>query len=154
MDREISFKDFSLIRDEIERVVRIEDTETRNHQLMVTLLSMVEKGYHDVLAIAYGFLSEDKELAKIVRIVTIKLRISEAIFRFSRLDKDPVDLSKNMEQMYTEEFIEDNKRDDVSVEDVEIMWLFIAKTDSLSTFMFIKDKIREVRQIQNGFFYA
>lgn len=154
MDREISFKDFSLIRDEIERVVRIQDTETRNHQLMVTLLSMVEKGYHDVPAIAYGFLSEDKELAKIVRIVTIRLRISEAIFRFSRLDKDPVDLSKNMEQMYTEEFIEDNKRDDVSVEDVENMWLFIAKTDSLSTFMFIKDKIREVRQIRNGFFYA
>lgn len=154
MDREISFKDFALIRNEIERVVRIQDTETRKKQLSIALLDMVEKGYHDVLAIAYGFLSEDRELSRIVRVVAIRLRISEAIYRFSRLDKDLADLCKNMEQMYTIEFIEDNKIDTVSVEDVENMWLFIAKTDSLSTFMFIKDKIREVRQIQNGFFYA
>jgi hypothetical protein len=154
MDREISFKDFTLIRNEIERVVRIQDTEARKKQLSIALFDMIEKGYHDVPAIAYGFLSEDRELSRIVRVVAIRLRISEAIYRFSRLDKDLADLCKNMEQMYTREFIEDNKRDDLSVEEVERMWLFIAEKDSTSTFILIKNKIKEMRQIRNGKFYA
>ena len=154
MDREISFRDLDLIKDELDRVIRIQDPETRKRQLVTALLSMVKKEYHDVTAIAYGYFHTNKELARIIRIVTIRLRITEAIYRFSRIDQDFVDLSKNIEQMYTEEFIEDNKTDGVTVEEIENIWLSISKRDSTKTFLLIKNKISEINKIRNGLLYA
>jgi hypothetical protein len=154
MNNDIDLKDILKIKEEINLIYRIQDIETQKKQLEIALIDMIKKGYKNVTLIAYSLLSENKDLAYIVRVVAIRIRVAESIYNFDYIDNNLSTLYKNIEKLYVIDFIKENEKDGVSVKELDFIWLTISKKKSPKTFLLIEQKIKEMRQLRKGIFCA